>query len=71
MSTPRSAWRDARVGEVDEVAERELNLDPQPSEPARVADQHPHLVAALEQLREERLAHRPGRAGEQDHRPAL
>jgi hypothetical protein len=41
---------DPRVGELDQVAERDPDLDPQAPEPARIADQHPHFLAALEQL---------------------
>ena len=72
MSTPRSAWRsEKRVGEVDEITERELNVDSLPPQPPRIAHQNAHLVAALEQLRDKRLAHRPARAGQQHHPRAL
>ena len=68
MSTPRSAWRETRGSrELDEVSERDPHLDPQPAELARVAHEDPHLVAALEQLRDQGPAHGPGRAGHQDH----
>ena len=50
---------DPRVAEFDQVAERDPHLDPQAAELARVADQHADLVAALEQLRQQRLPNRP------------
>ena len=62
---------DPGIGEVGKVAERDPDLDPQPAELARVADQHADLVAALEQLRHQRLAHGPRGSGNQDHPPAL
>ena len=72
VSTPAQRLaHDARVAELDQVAERDPHLDPQPPELARVADQHPDLVAALEQLRHQRLPDGPRRSGHQDHRRAL
>ncbi len=44
-----------------------LHVDAMAAEAARIAHQRAHLLARLEQLREQRLADRPGRAGEQDH----
>ena len=63
--------QDPRVGELDQVAERDPDLDAQPSEPARVADQDPHIVTAFEQPRNQSLADGSGCAGDQDHRRAL
>ena len=55
------------VGEVGEVAEHDPNLDPQPTQATRVADQHPHLLASLEQLRQQLAADGPRRSSNQDH----
>ena len=72
VSAPRSAPRThARVGEIDEVAEDHSDLDPEPAEPTRVADQDAHVLAALEQLRQQRAAHRPRRPGDQNHARTL
>ena len=69
VSTPRKRLAsDPRIGEVGQVAEREADLHPQPAQPPRIADQDADLLAALEQQRQERPAHRPRGAGHQDHR---
>ena len=58
---------DPGVGELDQVAEHDPHLDPQTAESARIADQHAHLLVAVEQLRQQRPADGSRRAGYQDH----
>ena len=66
ITVSRSAQRLAlqvAVAEAGQVAERDLDVDPVAAEAARVADQRPHVVARLEQEREQRPADGSARPG--------
>ena len=56
------------VAQAGQVPERDLHVDPMAAEAPRVAHQRPHVVARLQQEREQRPAHGSARPGQQDHR---
>ena len=62
-----AAQRVAEGGRIGEVAERDLHPDPLGPEPARVAHEAAHRLAARGQAAQQRRADRPGGAGEQEH----
>ena len=65
VSTPRIACR-IESGSA-EVAESDLDVDPMLPELPRIANEHPHLLAGREQLRQELPADDAGCSRQQDH----
>ena len=57
-----------RVAEPREVAERELDVDPVATEPARVPHQRPHGLSGVQEQGQQSLADRPCGPRQQDHR---
>jgi hypothetical protein len=57
-----------RIGELAEVPQRDLHVDPPRPQAARVADQAAHVLAALEEQRQQPRADAAGRPGQQQHR---
>ena len=51
------------VAKAGQVPERDLHVDPMAAEAARIAHQRPHVVARLQQEREQRPAHGSARPG--------
>ena len=58
------------VRHLAEVAERDLHVDPALAEPPRLADQAAHVLAALQQQRQQARADAAGCPGQQQHRVA-
>ncbi len=68
VSTPRSAWRTRYGSDISpEVAERDLHIDPPLAQAPRLSHQAAHVLAPLQQQRQQSRSDAPGGAGQQQH----